>query len=424
MKMNIKEKIQALTKNDYIFTLINKVSTIILGLFTSAFINRYAGPALKGEYTVLLNYVNIVAVIANLGIYQAYPYYKRKKIPNVLEKFVNVFYYQFFIYLLIFIIALFVTKNSLIITILFILPFSVLTNQLNFIMMVEYIYYRNKVNIILAIIKLALSLFLFFVCSRNLIFLVINLFLYDFILLIFYLVKLKIKISIKYFDKSFIISIVKFGIIPMITSLLINLNYKLDVLMLDKYVDNTFVGYYAVGVALAELAWLIPDTFKDVLFAKTSNSDSIDQIVKCLKISFYAILIVIIGVISFGRIFIVVMYGKEFIKSYGVTVVLFLGVPAMAWFKIISTLYLAQGKRYFYLISLLVSVVLNFIANIIMIPKLSIYGAALASIVSYTICGGMFLLDFIRIYKIKIKDIFLISKNDIKVLKNIVKGKK
>ena len=290
--------------------------------------------------------------------------------------------------------------------------------------MVEYIYYRNKVNIILSIIKLILSFLLFFVCPRNIIFLVINLFLYDFILLIFYLVKLKIRISLKYFDKNFIISIVRFGIIPMITSLLINLNYKLDVLMLDKYVDNDFVGYYAVGVTLAELAWLIPDTFKDVLFAKTSNSDSIDQIVKCLKISFYAILLVILGVISLGKIFIVVMYGKEFIKSYGVTVLLFLGVPAMAWFKIISTLYLAQGKRYFYLISLLISVVLNFVANLIMIPKLSIYGAALASIISYTICGGIFLFDFIRIYKVKIKDVFLINKNDIKVLTNIAKRKK
>ena len=90
--MDIKKKIQILIQNDYIFTLINKVSTIILGLFTSAFINRYAGPALKGEYTILLNYVNIFAVIANLGIYQAYPYYKRKKTPNVLKKFVNIFY--------------------------------------------------------------------------------------------------------------------------------------------------------------------------------------------------------------------------------------------------------------------------------------------------------------------------------------------
>ena len=144
--MDIKKKIQILIQNDYIFTLINKVSTIILGLFTSAFINRYAGPALKGEYTILLNYVNIFAVIANLGIYQAYPYYKRKKTPNVLKKFVNIFYYQFFLYLLVFIVALFTIKNSLVITILFILPFSVLTNQLNFTMMVEYIYYRNKVN--------------------------------------------------------------------------------------------------------------------------------------------------------------------------------------------------------------------------------------------------------------------------------------
>ena len=117
------------------------------------------------------------------------------------------------------------------------------------------------------------------------------------------------------------------------------------------------------------------------------------------------------------------MYGNEFLNSYLVTVILFLGIPAMAWFKIISTLYLAQGKRYFYLLTLLDSVIANALANLILIPKFSIYGAAMASVISYTVCGGVFLVDFCSEYKINIIEIFKITKKNVTDLKKMIKIK-
>lgn len=410
-------------KNEYFFTFINKISTIVLGLLTTAFINRYAGAALKGEYVVLLNILNIVSVVANLGMYQAYPYYKRKGEADTLKRFVNIFYYQFILYSIVFLIVALLSKSNLTTLIFFMLPFAVLTNQINFIMMVENINYKNSINIIVTFIKFIVAVFTYVFLPKMLIVLVLNLLLYDVLIIVFYLIKLKVGLSLKYISVKFTIAIIKFGFIAMITSLLVNLNYKLDVLMLNNYVSSSLVGIYSVGVTLAEFGWLIPDTFKEVLFYKTAKSDSIQSIIYCLKISFYSIIAAIVLVVSIGKIFIKIMYGNEFLNSYLVTVILFLGIPAMAWFKIISTLYLAQGKRYFYLLTLLASVIANALANLILIPKFSIYGAAMASVISYTVCGGVFLVDFCSEYKINIIEIFKITKKNVTDLKKMIKIK-
>ena len=410
-------------KNEYFFTFINKISTIVLGLLTTAFINRYAGAALKGEYVVLLNILNIVSVVANLGMYQAYPYYKRKGEADTLKRFVNIFYYQFILYSIVFLIVALLSKSNLTTLIFFMLPFAVLTNQINFIMMVENINYKNSINIIVTFIKFIVAVFTYVFLPKMLIVLVLNLLLYDVLIIVFYLIKLKVGFSLKYISVKFTIAIIKFRFIAMITSLLVNLNYKLDVLMLNNYVSSSLVGIYSVGVTLAEFGWLIPDTFKEVLFSKTAKSDSIQSIIYCLKISFYSIIAAIVLVVSIGKIFIKIMYGNEFLNSYLVTVILFLGIPAMAWFKIISTLYLAQGKRYFYLLTLLASVIANALANLILIPKFSIYGAAMASVISYTVCGGVFLVDFCSEYKINIIEIFKITKKNVTDLKKMIKIK-
>ena len=367
--------------------------------------------------------MNIVSVVANLGMYQAYPYYKRKGEADTLKRFVNIFYYQFILYSIVFLIVALLSKSNLTTLIFFMLPFAVLTNQINFIMMVENINYKNSINIIVTFIKFIVAVFTYVFLPKMLIVLVLNLLLYDVLIIVFYLIKLKVGFSLKYISVKFTIAIIKFGFIAMITSLLVNLNYKLDVLMLNNYVSSSLVGIYSVGVTLAEFGWLIPDTFKEVLFSKTAKSDSIQSIIYCLKISFYSIIAAIVLVVSIGKIFIKIMYGNEFLNSYLVTVILFLGIPAMAWFKIISTLYLAQGKRYFYLLTLLASVIANALANLILIAIFSIYGAAMASVISYTVCGGVFLVDFCSEYKINIIEIFKITKKNVTDLKKMIKIK-
>ena len=79
--MNVKRIIRRVTDNDYLFTIFTKILAVLIGLVASFYSNRFLGPQLKGELGRISSLLSIVAVTANFGLYQPYPYYKRQVEP-------------------------------------------------------------------------------------------------------------------------------------------------------------------------------------------------------------------------------------------------------------------------------------------------------------------------------------------------------
>jgi O-antigen/teichoic acid export membrane protein len=205
---------------------------------------------------------------------------------------------------------------------------------------------------------------------------------------------------------------IKFGILPMLNFLMITLNYTIDTVILKLFVDYRHIGYYSVGIGLVGSAWVIPDAFKEVLFGKTAKSDSIEDILLSIKITFYFSLAMILLVILLGKYVIVFLYGKEFLPAYIVTNVIFVGTLSMIFYKLIYTLFIAQGKSKVSFIILLISVLLNVVLNFSLDRLLGIIGAALASVGSYSLCGFLFLYVFILDHKISLKNVFLFNDSE------------
>ena len=76
------KNIEKIMKNDYVFSLFQKMINILTGIITVAIINRYLGVSLKGEYEYIKNIVNVLNIIFGFGLYASYPYLKRKKESN------------------------------------------------------------------------------------------------------------------------------------------------------------------------------------------------------------------------------------------------------------------------------------------------------------------------------------------------------
>ena len=168
------------------------------------------------------------------------------------------------------------------------------------------------------------------------------------------------------------------------------------------------------------MLWLIPDAFKDVLVNKTSRSDPVKEIILVTKYSFYFSIILIIGFAILGEKFIVVMYGKEFVNSYFCTIILFIGCLSMIIYKLIHPIYIAKGKQIVVVIILCISVITNIIANILLIPKYNIYGAAWSSVLSYSLCSIIFLIIFCKDYNVNCSEFFIIRGEEIKkVMKDV-----
>ena len=415
--------IKRLFNNDYAFSFINKITSVLIGIITSSLNNRFLGVEGKGEYAFVINIVNLVIIAGNFGFFQSYPNSKRNKMPNITEKYIDVFFTQFLIYVLIATGLSFACGgNALYICALFLVPIQVLTAQFGMVILVEFFSFNQKLQFVTAFLNLLLTVLVFLFAPRHAVFIMALLLLRDLFVIVMYLIKTKYIPRPFRVEGKFLRYLFRFGFVAMISAFLLTLNYKADVIMLKFYVDDAQIGLYSVGVMLAEYIWIIPDAFKDVLFSRTAKDDSIDEIMSSIRINLYVTLFIMGGLVLLGRPFINLMYGSDFLGAYGVTCLIMCGVPAMVLYKMTNSLYVANGKQMFYLITLAISAVSNIILNIIFIPMFSMMGAAIASAISYNICGFIFFGRFMHDYNIKWYEAFMLRKKDIMMI--IKKNKK
>lgn len=415
-----------LIKNDYIFNLLNKIYVILMGLITSIFITRYLGVSDRGNYAYIIQVVSIAAIVLNLGIHQSYSFYYRMLKEETFSKYVQVVIIQFFFYTLISIICMNFVNDQLVVFMIILIPVSVLSQQLESIMAVENIRLKIKLHIFNGTLRTIGFGFLFFSVKSNLIFpIIITLILNIITIVSFLLFSLKkVKFKEEKLNLKFASEIIKFGWLPMLTALLITINYSADVIFLKHLGTSYDLGIYSTAAGLITYFWLIPDSFKEVLVSRVARSNNIHSTIFVIKVSLIIICGVIIAFIIVGKHAIQIMYGMKFLEAYNVTLILSIGAISMIFYKMIGTVLLAEGRRWVYFITLLVSAITNCIGNVVLIPEYGMYGSAISSVISYSVCGLAFLMYFSKIKNVSLLSFFYITKDEIDILKKIVmKGK-
>lgn len=420
--MRISKIAQRITGNDYIYTIFTKIMAVLIGLIASSYSNRFLGPELKGELGRISSMISIVAVTANFGLYQPYPYYKRRQEPDVLDKFLRIFLLQFIAYTVIGVVAAAALNSFALTAVCLIAPIQVLANQLSFMIMVEDVKFKNKIFFTARITNTLITILAFYTMNRTIMVSLALVVVGDLITVIMALWRMKRMPNPLKADLRFAAKIVPFGIVSMITTLMVTLNYRVDTLMMGYMfgVPDVEIGYYTLGVSLSEYGWLIPDAFREVLFSRTAKDDAIGEVTMSMKVNLYLTLCMIVGILVLGKPVIWLLAGAEYLPAYPVTVLLIAGIIPMSYFKIIGTLLLAQGRKYTYLGMLTLSVVANIVCNMFTIPLWGKMGAAAASVVSYMVAGGCFLAYYLKTYDVPARDVFLFKPEEIARLKGML----
>lgn len=408
--------------NDFILSIIGKTSNILFSFITLILLNRYLGATLKGEYTYILNYTTIISAIFQLGISTVYSKFKRENLEYCFETFISLSIIQFIIYAAITLIIVMITKlNRTVFWINLISIISIITTQFRYINLVENYRYNTLAVILMSILNCITMLIIYYLSKPNLMYAFIVYIIKDLFIVLMFFPKIKLNklFKIEYIKtyKKIIIE----GFLPMLANLLIILNYKIDIIMLKTLNINYYqIGLYSVGLSIAEYAWIIPDIFKDVIQKRTSKDNSIKSINFSLRISSSMIIIIFIGILIFGKFALKLLFGQEYEEAFGVMAILFIGVYSMIYYKVIGVLFIAdnKSKQYFYI--LLLGAITNIIANLLLIPKYNIVGAAIASVVSYSIIGIAFLKKYMQFYNVKLRDILIINLDDMHNIYNYI----
>ena len=146
-------------------------------------------------------------------------------------------------------------------------------------------------------------------------------------------------------DLNFFKEVVIFGVYPMLSALLMTLNYSVDIIFLEHLSTPNELSLYSVAAVLINYVWLIPNAFKEVLISKIAKSDSNDQISFSCRISLLITLICLIGFAIVGRKVVGIVFGVDFIECYLVTLVLFIGAFSMIFFKMLGVAFVSEGPQ-------------------------------------------------------------------------------
>lgn len=216
------------------------------------------------------------------------------------------------------------------------------------------------------------------------------------------------------------------GLAYALALLIINLNTRLDIILLDKISSQYETGIYSKGAGLAEYVWQIPMLLGTIIFArsatekKNTNKFSI-KVTQILRLSLVFVGFGLILLFIFSPLIIVGLYGQDFQGSILVLRILILGVFVMTLFKSMNQDMAGKGKPWVSMKAMIPALIVNIALNLIFIPEHGANGAAAASTISYTIAGVLFLHFYSKEVKIPIKNILKYKRADFDPIMNVLK---
>ena len=175
---------------------------------------------------------------------------------------------------------------------------------------------------------------------------------------------------------------------------MVELNTRLDVLILGYFVSDYSVGVYSFVAALAEgfsqfsyaLRWNIDPQLGR--FLAVNDHRSIRKLVVSLRKQYY-LYFVVGGVLLIGAYPLAfrLLNGSYDLVSSGLFTIMMTGVIIGSWYRPFSGMILQGGKPGVYTLYILALLVGDGLLNIILIPYLGILGAALVTMLTYLLEG-------------------------------------
>lgn len=396
--------------NHFFSTSAIKLISISIAFLQGIIIARYLLPEGRGIIAIYLAVINMLLPLSELGIKQSSSYFL-SKMKYKIEKIVNtqtitLIISSFLTIILLFLIFTFRELDNPII-----LLFIFLAIPLRIYISFTTAYGLsnreiNKINIIQFILIITDFIFVcifFILLSLKVEYYFLSYFLASLCAAIYTYIWLKNKYKITFklnFNeyKKESLNIVKKGITYALPLFIIGLNYSLDLLILDFYVNKKLIGIYAVGVSLAVLIWQLPTILSLLIFSYSVSTKDEKQFSlnlwnksKLLMLILIPIAIILTYILKFV---IPIIYGEAFTNSYQVILYLMPGVYFMIAFKLLNGDLAARGYPHIALYIFSIGVILNILLNILLIPIYSINGAAIASTISYIFCSIYFSIKY------------------------------
>ena len=174
------------------------------------------------------------------------------------------------------------------------------------------------------------------------------------------------------------------------SNILAFVNYRADLFILGYFLGPLPVGIYVIAVNITEKLWLLSTAISTVLLPKLSELSDEEDKRKVLTplISRWVLWLTLMAsalLALVGEWLIRFIFGTEFDAAYTAILYLLPGIVFGASSKVLANDIAARGRPELNLATSWISVTINVLGNIILIPKMGLLGAALATSISYSV---------------------------------------
>jgi len=177
------------------------------------------------------------------------------------------------------------------------------------------------------------------------------------------------------------------------------LNYRVDEFIVAAMLPIEQLGLYAIAVALVERIWIIPGSVANALLPHLTNRRDADAAISA------AICRHVVLWTGAGCVFVFVvadplvrtLYSSSFSGAVAPLRWLLPGIFTLSIGRVLIAELLARERPRYIVWASAAAVVANVIGNIVLVPRMGISGASLASSVSYSIMSGMVTWNYLRV---------------------------
>jgi O-antigen/teichoic acid export membrane protein len=423
---------------DLFITFSTQITIVALGFGTIIVISRVLGPAGQGAYSLIILIPTIIAMVGNLGIGIANAYFggKRKyKLSDIATNsvvaaagFGIILAAAFLVYYSVFNPSfLSDVKGEAVVIATFAMPFSLLIMYFGFILLGQgRIKEFNLVGLTQGGTILLLTLLLLLVIQKNVLSPVMA-WIGGVILaatISIWLVR-RITSMSRGFNYSLFKESVKFGVQGYLGNVIQFLNYRLDMLLVAMLMSLEFVGYYSVAVPLAEALWYFPSAVGTVIFARTitlSPEEANKSTPKICRNTLFLTILAALILLFLSKYIIILLFGSAFLPALRPLQILLPGVVALSIVKVLGNEISGRGKPIINTYIAGTSLAINIPLNLLLIPRIGISGAALASTISYTASAAFGVVTFVKISGVRWTELLILKPADFMIYRQVLSG--
>ena len=431
-------------KKGILLSYINTLLTLVVGIFLSSFYIKQLGNTEYGIYESISSFINYLvllefgtgtAITRNLSLC----FTMNKDKEDIQKNISTIFGITIVLSIAIIIVALifyfFIDKiyyvtmtfaqiayaKKIFLFMLFYLISSYYVQTMSGIILAYENYtYASKISIVKTIIKLLLIACLILVTKKAIYIAIVDMIISIIVLIYTYYYckkKYNTKFTIKYFDKKILKATLPLCLAVFIQVIVNQANNNVDKFVISIMISPEMVTLYSIALYIYSIfstATTIPITIyspqiiREVALGK-QKKELVDILIQPSRLIVIIGGLLLFGFIAVGKQFIIIMYGKEYIKAWIISMIIMIPMFFNMSNGIIINVLDALNKRMVRSMALLITTILNIILTVIWVKQWGIIGAASATLLC-TILGQILIMNIYYYKKLKLPIIYIFKK--------------